>query len=269
MAGMDWFRWHHGSVTDPKFQLIAKKSGANVAEVIAVWATLLEAASMADERGYFETIDFDSIECSLGLEDGLARKIFDHMTERGLVEYGYVCSWEKRQPKREREDNTNAERQAAFRAKQKQVTPSNAESHQKTPRVEESREEEIREDKKTERTARGTRLPENFEPDFQFAVDSGIQNTLEEANKFRDYWTAQPGSKGVKLDWPATWRNWCRNARPTARASPYAKPDPAATVPSKPGIDPALAKAIKDSLSGAKPSAEIRQRMAEIKGARA
>lgn len=33
-----------------------------------------------------------------------------------------------------------------------------------------------------------------------------------EAAKFRDYWVAQPGQKGVKLDWPATWRNWCRRA---------------------------------------------------------
>jgi hypothetical protein len=50
MAGMDWFRWHHGSVNDPKFQLVAKRAGASVAEVVAVWACLLEAASSADER---------------------------------------------------------------------------------------------------------------------------------------------------------------------------------------------------------------------------
>ena len=30
---------------------------------------------------------------------------------------------------------------------------------------------------------------------------------------FRDYWIAQPGSKGVKADWIATWRNWVRNTR--------------------------------------------------------
>jgi hypothetical protein len=30
---------------------------------------------------------------------------------------------------------------------------------------------------------------------------------------FRDYWVAQPGAKGCKLDWPATWRNWVRNSR--------------------------------------------------------
>lgn len=27
---------------------------------------------------------------------------------------------------------------------------------------------------------------------------------------FRDYWVAQPGAKGVKADWLATWRNWVR-----------------------------------------------------------
>ena len=67
------------------------------------------------------------------------------------------------------------------------------------------------------KTARGTRLPENFEPDFDFAVNAGIQNTLEEAAKFRDYWSAQSGQKGIKLDWAATWRNWCRNAKPSSK----------------------------------------------------
>jgi len=27
---------------------------------------------------------------------------------------------------------------------------------------------------------------------------------------FCDYWRAQPGQRGLKLDWPATWRNWMR-----------------------------------------------------------
>jgi uncharacterized protein YdaU (DUF1376 family) len=29
--------------------------------------------------------------------------------------------------------------------------------------------------------------------------------------KFKDYWIAQPGQKGLKLDWDATWRNWVRS----------------------------------------------------------
>jgi len=30
-------------------------------------------------------------------------------------------------------------------------------------------------------------------------------------DQFRDYWISVAGAKGNKLDWEATWRNWCRN----------------------------------------------------------
>ena len=32
-----------------------------------------------------------------------------------------------------------------------------------------------------------------------------------EGERFRDHWRAQSGAKGVKADWLATWRNWCRS----------------------------------------------------------
>lgn len=32
-----------------------------------------------------------------------------------------------------------------------------------------------------------------------------------EAQKFADHFRALPGKDGRKTDWPATWRNWCRN----------------------------------------------------------
>jgi uncharacterized protein YdaU (DUF1376 family) len=38
-------------------------------------------------------------------------------------------------------------------------------------------------------------------------------NPRETFDAFRDYWIAQPGSKGLKADWLATWRNWVRNTR--------------------------------------------------------
>lgn len=64
---------------------------------------------------------------------------------------------------------------------------------------------------------RGTRLPKDWAVDDQGEADAiaaGLVNgrISVEACKFRDYWTAQPGQKGVKTDWPATWRNWCRRA---------------------------------------------------------
>lgn len=60
--------------------------------------------------------------------------------------------------------------------------------------------------------ANGTRLPDNWNPGSEgatFAKDLGLHPETTFA-RFADYWRAQPGSKGRKADWPATWRNWCR-----------------------------------------------------------
>jgi hypothetical protein len=64
------------------------------------------------------------------------------------------------------------------------------------------------------KAARGTRLPDGWEPDLAWAQAAGLTlaQAVTEAEKFRDYWTAAAGAKGVKADWPATWRNWCRNS---------------------------------------------------------
>lgn len=64
---------------------------------------------------------------------------------------------------------------------------------------------------------RGSRLPPDWSPDpdgMAFAEQQGLRNGRAQAElgRFRDYWTAQPGQKGVKTDWPATWRNWVRRA---------------------------------------------------------
>lgn len=36
------------------------------------------------------------------------------------------------------------------------------------------------------------------------------ERIFEQEAIFCDYWKSVPGKKGVKLDWFATWRNWCR-----------------------------------------------------------
>ncbi|MFN6253680.1 MAG: hypothetical protein ACK4Y5_16630 [Acetobacteraceae bacterium] len=65
------------------------------------------------------------------------------------------------------------------------------------------------------RPQRGTRLPAGWSPGPEqtaFAESLGIRNgaAAAELEKFRDYWAALPGQKGVKTDWTATWRNWLR-----------------------------------------------------------
>lgn len=65
---------------------------------------------------------------------------------------------------------------------------------------------------------RGTRLPENWQPDQATIGWTTRQpnphklNPNTEYEKFRDYWKAKPGKAGIKLDWNATWRNWWRQS---------------------------------------------------------
>lgn len=161
MADMHWFRWHHGTVTDPKFGLIAKKAGTSVAEVIAIWAYLLEAASASEERGHPGTPDFEAIDFALGVDEGTTARVYRLMQDRALIDSdtGRLAAWEKRQPKRERDDDTGADRKRRQRERETagvtaavppshtesiSVTPCHATSRQVTPRG-----EERRRDKKT------------------------------------------------------------------------------------------------------------------------
>ena len=49
----------------------------------------------------------------------------------------------------------------------------------------------------------------------------GRDDVRTEAANFKDFWIAKPGADGIKLDWLATWRRWCRNSnRPPGSANP-------------------------------------------------
>lgn len=66
-------------------------------------------------------------------------------------------------------------------------------------------------------TTKGSRLGLDWEPGetgLAFAEQQGLRNGKASAElaRFRDYWASQPGQKGVKADWQATWRNWVRKA---------------------------------------------------------
>lgn len=229
-GGIDWFRWHHGSVSDQKFILIAKKSGASVAEVIAVWACLLEAASASDQRGNFGAVDYEAMDCALGMQDGRAQAIHEAMAARGVVTPGGdVAAWEKRQPKRERADDSSTERSRAFREKQRQAEPCNATQRQETPRGEESREEQIQAppasrvppaDAGQQPKPRALRrCPESFTPgdDMQqwARAEAPRADYSRELAKFRDHTFQRSIS-----DWPAAFRNWLRRASDDAAKRP-------------------------------------------------
>lgn len=72
------------------------------------------------------------------------------------------------------------------------------------------------------RPSKGTRLPDEFQPDTTWAVEQGLPlpDAKHEAAQFCDYWRSKPGKDGVKLDWPGTWRMWVRNSLKRHRSPP-------------------------------------------------
>ncbi|HDR9512176.1 helix-turn-helix domain-containing protein [Burkholderia cepacia] len=74
--------------------------------------------------------------------------------------------------------------------------------------------------------ARGTRLPDDWAltkalGDWALAEQPTwtVEHVRKVAAKFADHWRAQPGQKGRKTDWAATWRNWVRMERPLSGTS--------------------------------------------------
>jgi len=82
------------------------------------------------------------------------------------------------------------------------------------------------------------------------------------AEQFKDYWIAQAGQKGVKLDWDATWRNWVRNTK-AVKPNPYDVGR--TTVPSKNEPNLALIKIEEDAKKAAPIPLEVLAKMAQIR----
>lgn len=67
------------------------------------------------------------------------------------------------------------------------------------------------------KTPKGTRLPDGWIPartEANLAAESTHDGPWlsRELERFRDYWAAAAGAKGVKANWDSTWRNWIKTA---------------------------------------------------------
>ena len=92
------------------------------------------------------------------------------------------------------------------------------------PFLNQEQEQEQEQDNKKPKQQRGSRLPADWKPsdvDNQFCKTERPDLDPEKtADRFRDYWISQPGAKGIKLNWSATWRNWVRSETRSASAQP-------------------------------------------------
>ena len=137
---MDWWRAYHGLPNDPKLALAAAVTTCNATrgEVLAVWVSLLDLASQNDTRGSIEGYDPEQIGWMLQMEPERVCSIIAALEKKHCIADNMLTSWEKRNPKREREDDSS-ERVKRYREKKR--AECNAMKRPEERRGEESREE--------------------------------------------------------------------------------------------------------------------------------
>lgn len=225
-----WLRLWHDMPNDPKWRTIARISGQPISLVLSVYLHLMVDASRNVTRGHAD-VTVEDMASALDVTDDQLDQIYSAMQGR-VMDGNKLTGWEKRQPKRE--DSCGGESGAKSAAERKreqrererlaQIELEKQQCHEVSRNVTLDKDkEEIKAIGKTRQ--RGSRLPAYWFPsesEFQFCkTERPDLDPAKTADRFRDYWLAQPGAKGVKLDWTATWRNWVRNE--TRSASQPAK----------------------------------------------
>lgn len=188
MAAEHWFRWHHGTVSDPKWRVVAARAchamsrNVTTAECIAVWAAMLERASQANPRGSLEGWDDEDVGAGLGLDPAVVAAIREAM--QGKVLSGNdVSAWIARQPKRE--DNSAADRKRAQRDRQRDDVTN-------------------RDSKKSHAESHNVTLETETETDKKEAK-AHVQQAARVESRFEEFWAVYPVRKG-RASAEAKWR---------------------------------------------------------------
>jgi hypothetical protein len=172
-----------------------------------------------------------------------------------------LLNWDKRQFV----SDSSTMRVAKHRNKKKQVSNAD-ETLQKRPSNAIDTDTDTEQTQKKVNNKRGSRLAQ----DWFLNKSMGDWATQERpdldvrqvAEQFKDYWVAQAGQKGVKLDWDATWRNWVRNTK-SVKPNPYDVGRLTVAPSNEP--DPALLKIEEDAKNAAPIPLEVLAKMAELR----
>jgi uncharacterized protein YdaU (DUF1376 family) len=123
--------------------------------------------------------------------------------------------------------------------------------------------------KHREKTQRGSRLPKDFLFTGEWLAFCKQQRPdlepLRTFEEFKDYWISQPGQKGTKTDWFATWRNWVRRQSAPKQAFVNKYDVAHVTTPPPPNQDAALRKIEEDRKKAVPPSLETLAKLAELR----
>lgn len=230
---MEWFRWFHGTTSDPKLAVVAKRSKQPRHVVLACWAVLLEYASEQDNRGDIGGIDLEIMAVTLDLDIEQVESVLTAMRDKDMIEGDHLSAWEKRQPTVEKYDYTANDRLKRFREKKRQDKKCNGdETGMKRDETgskekcngDETGETPVRLREDTDKDKDKTLEPKNlksigtksaFRPP---SLDEVRAYCIERQNRVDpDRWYSHYESNGWKVgrnpmkDWQASIRTWEKN----------------------------------------------------------
>jgi hypothetical protein len=124
-----WWRSWHGAPMDPKWSVIAVRSGIKVGIVSAIAWALMDYASQHKDRGSVDGFDTETYAVYSGFDQAEIAAVIKAMTEKGIIVDGHMANWKKRQPERE---DYSTPRVIKFRELKRTETQCNAETENET-----------------------------------------------------------------------------------------------------------------------------------------
>jgi hypothetical protein len=240
-----WFRLYSEFAHDPKVQMLPEAMQRRYVMLMCLRCSET-----------LETLHETEIAFQLRLSEAELIETKQLFVSKNFIDKQWnLINWDKRQFV----SDSSTMRVAKHRQKKKQASNSD-ETLQKRPSN--AIDTDTDTDKRQNNRKLGKRLANDWflpnEWEYWANKERPDLNAAQVADQFKDYWIAQPGQKGTKLDWEATWRNWVRNTKLT-------KPNPAdiarVTVAPSNEPDPALEKIKADAKKAAPLPDHIRQAM--------
>ena len=246
-----WFRLYSEFAHDPKIQMLSEAMQRRYVMLMCLRCSEVLETLHETEIAFQLRLSTEELEQT--------KQLF--ISKNFIDKHWNLLNWDKRQFV----SDSSTMRVAKHRNKKKQVSNAD-ETLQKRPSNAIDTDTDTEQIQKKVNNKRGSRLAQ----DWFLSKSMGDWATQERpdldarqvAEQFKDYWVAQAGQKGVKLDWDATWRNWVRNTK-AVKPNPYDAVR--LTVPSKNEPDPALEKIKADDKKAVPPSLEVLAKMAELR----
>ena len=235
-----WFRLYSEFAHDPKVQMLSEAMQRRYVMLLCLRCSEVLETLHETEIAFQLRLSTDELDET--------KQLF--ISKNFIDKHWNLLNWDKRQFV----SDSSTMRVAKHRNKKKQVSNADETLQKRPSNAIDTDTEQIQ---KKVNNKRGSRLAQ----DWFLSKSMGEWATQERpdldvrqvAEQFKDYWAAQAGQKGVKLDWDATWRNWVRNTK-AVKPNPYDVGR--LTVPSRNEPDPALEKIKADAKTTRPPTPE-------------